>query len=663
MRKLLLALAILAASAGYAEKLQFADRTRMVNVSDPQLSPDGRSAVVLVSRPNVKDNRSDAELVLVDVATGAQRPLTSERRGLAQPRWSPDGQRLAFLANSGEKRQVWIMSMTGGDARKLTDAPNGIQQFAWSPDGARMAYVTADEPAKKSEAEKHNRSFEIFENDYLITSEVLPSHLWVIDVPAKEAGGEAKRLTSGTWSLPVARPPGPLPSPINWSPDGKSIAFTRVESPHSGAGDRARVALVDVAGGGIRTLAPAETQQTQPIISPDGRTVAYMHAHLGERGSENRFWLVPSGGGNGKELGTLDRNFYRAIWMPDGKSLLVGAHDQTSTALWLQPVDGGTARRLDLGDIEPAAPYWIEANVGRSGAIALIASTPRRPRELYYLESATAKPRRLTDFNGFFETRELGNVRRISFSNEGYDLDGVLVTPPDFDPAKKYPLVLHIHGGPRSSSTVAFSWSPQLFAAQGWVVFMPNYRGSDNLGNRVTRAILMDAGAGPGRDVMAGVEAVKKLGFIDETRMVVGGWSYGGMMTSWLIGHYPAAFKAAVSGAAVNSFLDSYNLGDFNIQRRHTWGSPYVGDNMKRYLEQSPITYAGNIRTPTLILSNTGDARVPATESFAMFRALRDNDVTARFIAYPLSGHSPEDPAHQMDVDRRWVEWFATYLK
>ncbi len=658
MRKLLLALAFLTAVSGYAEKVQFADRTRMVNVSDPQLSPDGKSAVVLVSRPNLKDNRSDAELVLVDIATGAQRPLTSDRRGLAQPRWSPDGQRLAFLANAGEKRQVWLMSMAGGDARKLTDAPNGIQQFAWSPDGARIAYVTADEPAKKSDAEKHNRSFEIFENDYLITSEVLPSHLWVMEV----AGGEAKRLTSGTWSLPVARPPGPLPSPINWSPDGKSIAFTRVDSPHSGAGDRARVALLDVATGDVRTLATAETQQTQPILSPDGRTVAYMHGHGGDRGSENRFWLVPAAGGVGKELGTLDRNLYRAIWMPDGKSLLVGAHDQTTTALWLQPVDGSAARRLDLGDLEPAAPYWIEANVGHNGAIALVASTPRRPRELYYLESATAKPRRLTDFNGYFETRDLGKAQRVTFSNDGFDLDGVLVTPPDFDPAKKYPLVLHIHGGPRSSSTTAFSWSPQLFAAQGWVVFMPNYRGSDNLGDRVTRAILMDAGAGPGRDVMAGIEAVKKLGFIDDTRIAVGGWSYGGMMTSWLIGHYPI-FKAAVSGAAVNSFVDSYNLGDFNIQRRHTWGSPYVGDNMKRYLEQSPITYAGNIKTPTLILSNTGDARVPVTESFAMFRALRDNDVTARFIAYPLSGHSPEDPVHQMDVDRRWVEWFATYLK
>ncbi|HEY0157240.1 MAG TPA: S9 family peptidase [Thermoanaerobaculia bacterium] len=657
MRQFLLVFLLLA-SAADAAKLQPTDRTRVVNVADPQLSPDGRSVVALVSRPNVKDNRSDSELVLIDVASGAQRPLTSERRGLAQPRWSPDGTRLAFLANAGEKRQLWVMLMSGGDARKVTDAPNGVQQYAWSPDGSRFAYVTADEAPKKSEEEKHNRSFEVFDDDFLITSEVLPSHLWLIP----STSGEAKRLTSGTWSVPVARPPGPLPSPINWSPDGKSIAFTRLDSPHSGNGQSARVALVDVESGAVRTLVEGDVEQTQPVISPDGKSVVYMHPHAGDPGSENRFWLVSASGGSGRELGTLDRNFYRALWMPDGKSLLVGAHDLTSTALWLQPVDGGAARRLDLGGVEPVAPYWIDANVGRNGAIAFVAQTATRPRELYYMESATAKPRRLTSFNDYFDTVELARAERITFSNDGYDLDGVLLVPPGLDRTEKHPLVLHIHGGPRSASTVAFNWTAQLLASQGWVVFMPNYRGSDNLGNRVTTAILMDAGAGPGRDVMAGIEAVKKLGFVDEERMAVGGWSYGGYMTSWLVAHY-RVFKAAVSGAAVNNFVEMYNLGDFNVARRRYWGSPYTGDNMKRYLEQSPITYAGNIRTPMLIMSNTGDTRVPFTQSFAMFRALRDNGVPVRFIAYPIGGHNAEDPAHQLDVERRWVEWFRQYLK
>lgn len=654
MKRLLLILAF--AVAVHGGRLTFEDRARIVNVSDPQIAPDGKSVVVLVSRPNLKDNRNDAELVLVDIASGTQRSLTTDRRGLAQPRWSPDGEKLAFLANANDKRQVWVLPMRGGEAKKITDAANGIQQFAWSPDGTRIAFVTTDEIPKSQ-----NRAFEVKDDDFLMNAAPSPSHIWVIGA----SGGEAKRVTSGTWSLPVARPPGPLPSPINWTPDGKSIAFTRNETPSSGNSDTARVAFVDVDSGTVRTLATAKTQQTQPVISPDGKHVAFMHAHNGELQSENRFWLVSAQGGDAKQVtNELDRNLYRAMWMPDGKSLLVGAHDETTTSLWLQPVSGGAARKLDLHGIEPAAPYWIEAAIGRNGAIAIVASTATRPRELYVMDSVTAKPRRLTDFNAHFETLELGKAQRITFSNDGYDLDGVVVTPPNFDPAKKYPLVLSIHGGPRAASTTAFHYLAQLFAAQDWVVFMPNYRGSDNLGNRVTRAIIMDAGAGPGRDVMAGIEAVRKLGYIDENRMVVGGWSYGGMMTSWMVGHYPSTFKAAVAGAAVNNFLDQYTLGDFNVIRAQSWGSPYASEErMKFWIEQSPITYASRIKTPMLILSNTGDARVPVTQSFQMYRALRDNGVKTKFIAYPLSGHSPDDPVHIMDVDRRYVDWYKEHLQ
>ena len=161
---------------------------------------------------------------------------------------------------------------------------------------------------------------------------------------------------------------------------------------------------------------------------------------------------------------------------------------------------------------------------------------------------------------------------------------------------------------------------------------------------------------------MAGVEALKKKGFVDETRIAVGGWSYGGYMTTWMIGHYPI-FKAAVSGAAVNNLLDQYVLGDGGPGRALTWGSPFKGDNAKKYIEQSPIAYASKITTPTLILSDTGDVRVPVVQSYQLYRALRDNGVPVRFIAYPVGGHSPEDPLRQTDIERRYVEWFSLYLK
>lgn len=657
--KRLLVLLLLCLPA-FTETLQFSDRSRIVNVSDPQIAPDGRQIAVVVSRANLKENRFDTEVALVDVATGAQRSVTVDRRGVAQPRWSPDGTRLSFLAMHDGKRQIWIAPLTGGDARKLTDNPSGVQQYAWAPSGTRIAFVAADEPPKKSEEEKHVKSFEVGDDDFLITSAALPSHLWLIPVD----GGAAKRLTSGTWSLPVARPPGALPSPINWSPDGKSIAFARMDSPHQGNSDTTRVATIDVESGTIRRLTDAAEEEAQPILSPDGKTVAYMYPHNGEKRAENRFWLVPATGGKGVELTkTIDRNQHRAFWMPDGKSLLVGAHTETTTGLWLQPVDGSAPKRLDLGDVEPTSGFSIDANVHRSGAIAFTGTTPSRPRELYYLVSADAKPRRLTNNNEPFERLEFSRAERITFSNDGFDLDGVVIKPPRYDPSKKYPLVLNIHGGPRAASSTAFAFLPQLLAAQGWIVFLPNYRGSDNLGDRVTQAIVMDAGAGPGRDVMAGIEAVKKRYSVDPTRIGVGGWSYGGYMTSWMIGNYPDTFKAAVSGAAVNNFLDQYTIGDYNVQWGSSWGSPYKGDNMKRYVEQSPITYAHRIRTPTLILSNTGDARVPVTQSFQMYRALKDNGVPVKFILYPLSGHNADDPAHQSDVDRRYVDWYRTHLQ
>lgn len=662
MKRFFILIALFAVAA-QADRLQFPDRFRIVTPSDPQISPDAKSIAFVVTRANLKENRYDSDVSLLDLATGAIRPLTFERRGVAQPRWSPDGTQIAFLANASAdkeaKRQIWVLPTRSGDARRVTDAAQSVQQFAWSPDGSAFAFVTADEPDKKTDLEKYNKAFEVSDDDFLISSAAMSSHVWTI--PA--AGGTAKRITSGGWSIPTAHPPGPVPSPISWSPDGKALAVAQHANPHSSASQTSRIAVVDVATGATRRITTAEVGESHPMFSPDGRGIVYLHPRDGKRLNETHIWLAPVSGGAGRDLTSgIDHNLVRAVWMPDGKSLLSGGHDATTTSYWIQPVDGA-ARKLDLGEVEPWNGFWFDASVSRAGAIAFTGTTSKRPRELYYSDSVDAKPRRLTNFNESFDSKQLGNVERVTWKNEGFDEDGVLVTPPDFDRTKKYPLVVYIHGGPRASSTTGFAWLPQLFAAQNWVVFSPNYRGSDNLGNTYTRAIIGDAGAGPGRDVMAGIETVQKRGFVDENRIVVGGWSYGGYMTSWMISHYPI-FKAAVSGAAVNNMVDQYTLGDANVTRAYAMGgSPYVGENMKKYIDQSPITYASKIRTPTLILSDMGDVRVPVTQSFQMYHALKDNGVPVKFIAYPVSGHSPEDPAHQSDIDHRYVEWFSQYLQ
>jgi dipeptidyl aminopeptidase/acylaminoacyl peptidase len=656
-------LAFLAPAAALGAGFSPVDRLRIATPSDPQVSPDGQAVALVVSRANVKDNRWDPELVLVEVSSGATRSLAVGRRGLGSPRWSPDGERLGFLANATNerdaKRQIWVMPMHGGDARRITDAPAGVQQMAWSPDGARLAFVTADEPEKRPEGEEHNRSFEVVDDDYLTSVAPTSSHVWIVSAE----GGDARRLTSGAWSLPIAHPPGPVPSPLSWSRDGKSIAITRRETPHEKTPDVSHVAIVDVATGATRRLTTHLVDDTQPVFSPDGARIAYWHPHAGERSAQNSIWVTEVSGGDGREATAgIDRNVFRAVWLPDAKAFLTGGHDGTTTAYWIQPADGGPARRLHLGDVEPSWSFWIDASVTATGAIVFTGSTPSHPRELYYMESADATPRALTHLNDPVAALPLGRAEPIAWKFEGMDQDGVVVYPPGFDSSKKYPLVVYIHGGPRAASTTAFNVLPQVLAGQGWVVFQPNYRGSDNLGNAYTVAIVHDSGAGPGRDVMAGVDAIVPRGFVDADRIAVGGWSYGGYMTTWMIGHY-GIFKAAVSGAAVNNLVDIYVLGDGGLARRLVWGSPFTADHMKKYVEQSPITYAAKIKAPTLILSDTGDVRVPITQSFELYRALKDNGVTVKFVAYPVSGHSPEDPAHQVDIDRRYVEWLASYLK
>jgi len=647
-----------------ARRIELADYAKIVGVSDPQISPDGKSIVCVVSRVNLEQDRNDRALVLVDIASGAQRVLTYDRKETGFPRWSPDGSRLAFLSAVGpakeEKAQIFVLSMSG-DAMKLTDAPLGVEQFAWRPNGAEIAYVTADEPENKKDIEKHLDAFEVGDNGYLETKAPTPSHIWLIGA----AGGKARKLTSGAWSLPKTLPPSSPASPLSWSADGRLLAFAKQDDPHSGDSDRRTVQVLDVESGGIRKLTGHEKMEGFGLFSPDGSQLAYWYPRDGERANENEIFVAPAAGGDGVDVTRgIDRNILRAIWMPDGKSLLVGGHDGTQVSLWLQAVGGGTAKKLALGEVSPSWSFWVDVSVGRNGAIAIAGSTPGQLSELYYMASANDAPKRLTNFNQEIASLSLGRRERFEWQGPGkFSEDGVVVYPPDFQKGKKYPLVLVIHGGPRAASTTQFSFLSYLIAAQDCVVFEPNYRGSENLGNAYTRAIWNNAGDGPGRDVMAGIEALKKLGFVDEAKIAVSGWSYGGYMTTWLLGHY-SIWKVAVAGAAVTNMFDQYNLADFNVTERYIFsGSPYVGENMKEYREQSPITYAAHIKAPTLVLSDTGDFRVTITQSYQLYHALKDNGMTTRFFAYPVGGHFPNDPVREMDVYRRWSDWLMQYLK
>ncbi len=543
------------------------DYAKITSVSDPQISPDGKTIVFVVARPNLDQDRTDRQLVLIDIATGAQRVLTYDRKGVGSPRWSPSGDRLAFVAADGTgkdaKPQVFILPMTGGEARKITDAPNGIEQLAWRPNGQEIAYVSSDEPENKKEIEKHHDAFEVGDNDFLATEAALPSHIWI--VPAE--GGKARRLTSGAWSLPKSAPPSPPASPISWSPDGRWLLFTKQERPHQGDADLTTLQVLNIENGETRKLTNHEKFESFGLFSPDGSRVAYWYPRDGDPNNENEIFVTQSAGGDGSDATrSLDRDLQRVLWMPDGNSVLVGGHDGTQTSLWLQPLSGA-AKKLPLGDINPTWTFWVDAFVGRKGEIAFTGNTSTQPSELYYMASAADAPKRLTNFNHDIASLALGKTERFEWKGpDGFQEDGVICYPPEFQKDRKYPLVLIIHGGPQASSTTQFDFLSQLMASHGYVVFSPNYRGSDNLGNAYQRAIWDDAGDGPGRDIMAGIDTLKKRGFTDASRIGVTGWSYGGYMTSWLIGHYQI-WKAAMAGAPVTDLYDEYNLADGNVSR------------------------------------------------------------------------------------------------
>ena len=666
-----LLLTALLSTSCLAERYHVADASKIVNLSDPEISPDGKRVAVVASRANLDEDRRDAELLLVEIEGHTTRVLT-RKTNVGFPRWSPDGKTLAFLAEDDKKHlQIWTLAIgEGGDSEQLTHSPTSIEQLAWRPDGNAFAFVAEDEEPKREGRAKYNDAVEIGNNDFLANSRQMPAHLWTIALPdnskpdAKKP--EANRLTEGTWSLPISLPPGPPASPVQWSADGKSITFVKVPTPLSGDASNSTIQVLEVASGHYKPLTGAPSLESAPTLSPDGTQIAYLRNLEGKSWNESEVNLTSASGGPGKDITrSIDRNLVRAIWMPDGKSLLVAGDDAVTAALWLQPVNGGQAQRLQTGNVTPVEPFWLDASVGPRGEIAFTGVLPTDPGELFFMDATHGLPVQLTEVNAEVASRDVARQETITWPSlkGGPASDGVVTYPIGYQSGKKYPLVLYIHGGPTANSKQTWSGFSQLFAAQGWMVFEPNYRGSDNLGNTYEAAIRNDAGQGPGEDVMAGLALLEKGGAIDENHIAVSGWSYGGFMTSWLLGH-SSIWKASVDGAAVNDWVDMYNLSDGNVTVADSFGGPPYGSPalLNAYRAQSPISYVSNVRTPTLVLCDVGDYRVPITESYAWYRALKDHGVLTQFIAYPVGGHFPVDPLRREDVQRRWIQWLGRYL-
>ncbi len=645
------------ASRADAESFALESARGVVTVRQPAIAPDGSRIAYVRSRQDFKTNVSHAELALIDVTGGMPRTLTRERDGVSGPRWAPAGDRIAFTAipAKGKPPQLYVLRMDGGDAQKITSVPGGVGDFAWRPDGSGFVFGSLDERPDAKAAEKHNDVFEVTDEHFLTREPSMPVQLWTVDAD----GNGAKKLTSGKASLPREGS-----ASMTFAPDGTTLAY--MQQPD---GVFAHFTKSSVVVRNLTTGAESSPLAGKPasvvVYSPDGTLMAVQEPRHGSVYLQSDVVVRDAATGAVKaDAKSVDRNVHWFAFADGGKSLAIATPDGVRNVLWTIPVTGGAARKVDLGDVDFGPDASVSA---KTGAIAFVGQSPSRPPEIYVLPQIGKPPVRLSDENATFaKAYTWGKSERIDWkTDDGMDACGVLTYPPDYVARKQYPLVLVIHGGPVSTSTQNWSLQAQAMAAHGFLVFQPNYRGSDDMGDAYLQAIVGHVTSGPARDNMLGLAAVEKLGIVDQKRMGVSGWSGGGLQTSWIVGH-TNVFKAAVSGAAVNDWYEQAVLADINEEFAQTFipgVSPFTPSGRAAYRAESPITFANDVVTPTLILSDTGDQRVPITQSYAFYHALKARGTHVEFEAWPRAGHFPTDPVGRESVYRAWMGWFDRWLK
>ncbi|MBD5634039.1 MAG: S9 family peptidase, partial [Candidatus Eremiobacteraeota bacterium] len=572
----LLSIAILCASSAApaaARVMRPADLRTIVGLSSPAITRDGARIAYVESRVVWNEDTFSRDLQLVDVATHARRTLTYDRKGLSNPAFSPDGTKLAFLANAGSgddaKAQVWVMPLDGGDARPVTQASEGVEQFAWRPDGAGFAYAAEDAKPKRTGADKFRDSFVFTTEPITAREEPRPVHLFV--VPAR--GGKARQLTFGARSVAT----GEAESTLSWSPDGSHLAFLLAPNAILNDADRAHVDVIDVATAKASQLTAHDGFEADPRFSPDGKRIAYAHSNGDNQSNLTEAYVTDAQtGGEGTAVShPFDRAVHDYAWLPDSSGLYFTCADRTLVTL-VRASLGAAPQPVDLGGLEITSP--LDGAIARDGTLAFVGTSPKLPSELYVRANGGTIVK-LTDDNAGLARLELATAETLTFPTSlGPAGDAVLLKPPGYVANRRYPLVVLIHGGPTSSTTLAFDRFGELLAARGWLVLEPNYRGSDNLGVAFQRGVLYDPEEGPGKDIMAAVDTVRASGIVDDRRIAVSGWSYGGIMTAWMISKYHI-WRAAISGASVDDWTADYGVADDSDSDRALFhGSPFGAD-------------------------------------------------------------------------------------
>jgi dipeptidyl aminopeptidase/acylaminoacyl peptidase len=660
---------LLSAAALYAQParrpFKLDDLARLREVRDPQCSPDGQWVAYTVSTIDAKEDKSSGHVWMISYDGKTDRQVTSSNDSESSARWSPDGKYLSFTSSRPGKtkgNQVWLLPRAGGEASQLTELKGRLQGYEWSPDSSKLALVVGDPdpdatdgdaPAKPKTPKPIVIDRYKFKQDgqgYLLSGR--HSFIYIFDIASKKLD----RLTTQK-SFDEA---GPV-----WSPDGNTIAFT---SNHDADPDRNPEAQIYVAdpkpGSAEKALTKNDVRAGRSRLewSPDGKWIAFLvsdEKKYGAYGME-RLALVSAAGGTPpltvKAAQDLDRGVSSPRWSADGKSLTVLVTDDRNVYPVRVPVSGGSAERL------MSTPVVVSSPTVAAACSAVLSGGDSKHNEIYAVDGGSL--RQLTHQNdALFAELDIPATEEVNFkSKDGTEIHGLLTYPVGYVKGTKVPLLLRIHGGPNGQDAHQFSVERQIFAANGYAVLAVNYRGSAGRGQKHSYSIFADWGHYEVEDLLAGVDHVIQMGVADPEKLGVGGWSYGGILTDYVIAS-DHRFKAATSGAGTAFTVSFYGTDQYILQYDYEIGPPWTAKGWETYVKISyPFLHADRINTPTMFLGGERDFNVPVQGGQQMYQALRSLGVETQLVIYPNEFHGISRPSYVKDRYERYLSWYSKYV-
>ena len=646
--------------------LQLEDVFDLEYAADPQIAPDGSQVVYARSFMDKLKDRRRSTLWIMNADGSNHRPITSGNRNDTSPRWSPDGSKLLYVSTDEGRRQLFLRWMDTGQTTKLAQLDASPRNIEWSPDGEWLAFSMfvkeassswVNLPGKPEGAEWAAPAIVVDELQYRGDGQGFyekgHTHLFVL--PAE--GGTPRQLTRGDFDHNGG---------IAWTPDGESLVFSanrRIDSEYDPR--NSEVYEVDVASGNVMQLTDRQGPDANPVVSPNGRHIAYLGYDDRYQGYQvTKLYVMDRDGSNARVVtADLDRTVQSPTWSTDGRGLFFQYSTEGNTRIAYASLDGSVQDLAkDAGGLSLGRPYSGSSfSVADNNAFVYTYSRPEFPADLVIGRMGSSDTKRLTHLNeDVLGHKVLGEVEEIWYESsfDGRKIQGWIAKPPDFDPEKKYPLLLEIHGGPFANYGDRFSAEVQLFAAAGYVVLYTNPRGSTSYGEEFGNLIHHNYPGEDYDDLMSGVDAVIAKGYIDENNLFITGGSGGGVLTSWSIGKTDRFTAAVVAKPVINwySFVLTADAGGTFYKY---WFPGYPWENEEHYMKRSPISLVGNVTTPTMLLTGEADYRTPMSETEQYYAALKLQDVETVMVRIPGASHSiAARPSNLMAKVAYILKWF-----